>query len=739
MKEPSVDLEAQSTLQASCLLSLITASSLEEIFERLTNCTGEWLDSDEVTLWWLNKHFWLVSSTIPPEQRKSATGVLPYEDAFAAGLLSSDEPVVLSERETHLSQIESGSSLAASIHYDKRILGLLIVHSKEPSHSWAESERTLLRLIAKSAGELCGNIETKKELSKLVELVQEFSQTTTSHDLYDLALTQGKELLGSDHATVYRLYPKESLLLHGVSSSKRNALRPLTPGEGATGLAIEQLQTIRIDDVTVPEWQGVYRSKLPSHDDSQSPDIRSELSVPIILRKCRIRIGTRSEFVNKPLGVLNFQSSAVGAFSTLDERCAQVLAEYVAQAIDRIEYDSKLSKISRASRALAFKRNWDSIVDTLLYSIRESLDYEFASLSIIDPDARLIRCVRAIGIPNADEFCRDYVFRLDSTHVTAEVVRERRVEVPAPNDPRQDDMSVRFGLDRLIRVFVPMISVSHEEVVGVISAGYDRSYRKHIYQRDVELLRMLTEFWAVAMETFQRSDLDRISHELNAPLTAVRANLEYLRRNRRNLSDEDIDRDLEDMVTDTQLLYYQVQKLEYIFAGAVAEVTKPLHIEPVRLFSDVIFKTINQLRGLVRDHGLDPKKISCSERDIHKLKPLNVDKSKISQVIFNLFMNAVKYAESPETFQIQISAEEEKDNYVIKFRDWGIGIPKEFEERVFDERFRAPIAAKRIRGSGLGLTIARQIMREHGGDLRLSNHVKPTEFQLIFPKSLRSR
>jgi two-component system sensor histidine kinase VicK len=182
-----------------------------------------------------------------------------------------------------------------------------------------------------------------------------------------------------------------------------------------------------------------------------------------------------------------------------------------------------------------------------------------------------------------------------------------------------------------------------------------------------------------------------------------------------------------------------MQQLEYVLGGPVAEAVKqPLRTEPVLLFRDIIFKTINQLKPLVKDRGLDPRNIAYEIDDIHKVKELNVDKSKISQVIFNLFMNAVKYAESPETFQIQIGASERRKHYIIKFCDWGIGIPEGLEKKIFEDRFRAPIAKEKDpMGSGLGLTIARQLMQEHNGDLILKKSHNPTEFHLIFPKDTK--
>jgi hypothetical protein len=410
----------------------------------------------------------------------------------------------------------------------------------------------------------------------------------------------------------------------------------------------------------------------------------------------------------------------------------------MAPAMERIEFDRKLEKLRQGEQAVAKKRDWDAIVDTLLTTIRDALGYEFISMSLVDSDARVIRCTRVLGISNPDEFRKAAVHKLDSNNVQADVVRTRQTEVPSHDDPRlSPDLARKFGLDKLIRVFVPMTVPSRGDVIGTVSAGYDRTYREHIYERDVHLLKGLVAFGSNAMESWRRGTTDRVSHEMNAPLTAIRGNLSRLRQRRRLLSDDQIEVALEDMVTDTEVLHHQVQQLEYLLDGSVSETAKqPLHTEPVLLFRDIVFKTISQLRPLVVERGLDPKRISYDVEQVHRVQEVNVDKSKISQVIFNLFMNSIKYIEKPETFQIRIGADEEADNYIIRFCDWGIGIPKGLEERIFDERFRAPGVRDNVLGSGLGLTIARQLMREHGGDLILKNRSKPTEFDLVIPKHL---
>lgn len=725
------DSTAPSSLPIDSFLSLISAESIEVILKELVERTKEWLHVSHAALGWLdlsNNGFRM----LPPDKgkRNSPNSFICYETADELGLVSAEEPVEISAQASReLASLAPVGSLAVRINYYERTSGILIVFPEQHTDSWSDSDRDLLKSIARAGAELCARFEKREKLERLVDSLQEMAEKTTGYDLYDVILREGKAILNCDRGVVRGLNLQNGHLTYEASSPKAPDPFAILPGEGITGLALQERRTYRIPDVTTKEWSNRYLPLWPNLKHT-----RSEIALPILLRS-RVRVRTSDEYVNKPFGVLNFESPTIAAFSSWNQYCGEIIAQRIAPIIERIEYDSKLGKVRRASQSIATKRDWDSIIDTLLNAIRDSLGYEFVSLSTVDQDAGVIRCVHVLGLSEADvaEFKKLAVHKLDSDHVLADVVRYRRVEVPDADDPRLSKISDRFELNKLIRVFVPMATQSG--IIGAISAGYEREYREHIYWRDVQLLRILAQFGANAMVLWQREDIDLVSHEMNTPLTAVRSNLDNLRHRHRELSADDIDRDLEDMETDTNLLNFQVQQLEYRLGGARKQ---PLHLESVRLFGDIIFKTISQLRMSVRDQKLDPKKITYVDKDIHKIPRMKLDKSKISQVIFNLFMNAVKYHESPDKFRIVIGAEEQAEHYIIKFRDWGIGIPEGLEEEIFRERFRAPLV-RGIRGSGLGLTISRQLMREHGGDLVLHQRKDPTEFHLVFPKKSRRR
>jgi signal transduction histidine kinase len=240
----------------------------------------------------------------------------------------------------------------------------------------------------------------------------------------------------------------------------------------------------------------------------------------------------------------------------------------------------------------------------------------------------------------------------------------------------------------------------------------------------------LTDPDGLASTPWSRRSIERLSHEINAPLTAIRGNLSYLRLRRQEMSDEKVQRALEDMETDATVLHYVVQELEHTFAGDQAKASiRSFQTESIRSVGEVVCRTIRQLTPLVRDSGLDPKSVICRcERGGDR--ELQFDSARVGQVLFNLFLNATKYFDTKEDFRIEVIGSCTHNCYAVRFCDWGIGIPAGLEEHVFRQGYRSPTSAGRVVGSGLGLTIARQLMREIGGDITLVSRYKPTEFQL---------
>jgi light-regulated signal transduction histidine kinase (bacteriophytochrome) len=103
-----------------------------------------------------------------------------------------------------------------------------------------------------------------------------------------------------------------------------------------------------------------------------------------------------------------------------------------------------------------------------------------------------------------------------------------------------------------------------------------------------------------------------------------------------------------------------------------------------------------------------------SEAIVHRgdLPDVMGDEVQIVLLFQNLLSNAIKYR-GPQSPEIRVSARRQDTEYVVYFRDNGIGIEPRYHERIFGlfKRLHGP----EIQGTGLGLAICRKIVERHGG------------------------
>jgi signal transduction histidine kinase len=89
-------------------------------------------------------------------------------------------------------------------------------------------------------------------------------------------------------------------------------------------------------------------------------------------------------------------------------------------------------------------------------------------------------------------------------------------------------------------------------------------------------------------------------------------------------------------------------------------------------------------------------------------------------VVGNLLSNAIKY--SPDGGAVTVDATRDGDAISVSVTDAGIGIPAEARERIFDRFYRVDSSETRtIGGTGLGLSLVREIVREHGGSVSVDS------------------
>jgi signal transduction histidine kinase len=95
---------------------------------------------------------------------------------------------------------------------------------------------------------------------------------------------------------------------------------------------------------------------------------------------------------------------------------------------------------------------------------------------------------------------------------------------------------------------------------------------------------------------------------------------------------------------------------------------------------------------------------------------INADKDMLSQVFHNLLLNARQATDLNPEPRIEIQLQIKKESVEIGIRDNGIGISKEQQERIF-----TPYFTTKSSGSGIGLSVVRQIIEKHNGEIRFES------------------
>ncbi|PJJ52948.1 sensor histidine kinase [Hymenobacter chitinivorans] len=217
--------------------------------------------------------------------------------------------------------------------------------------------------------------------------------------------------------------------------------------------------------------------------------------------------------------------------------------------------------------------------------------------------------------------------------------------------------------------------------------------------------------------------INNMTHELKTPLATVSAAVEALQHFGALHDPAKTEKYLAISRQELQRLSDLVEKVLHI---AVEErQTLELHPEPVQ--------PVELVQELVARHQLRAPKPVHFQVSMPGAVPVCFDRLHVGNVISNLIDNAIKY--SREQVTIGIRGEAEGQGWRLTVTDDGIGIPRTYQEAVFDQFFRVPTGnLHAVKGFGLGLYYVRQVVERHGGRIEVrSEPGQGSEFSFWLP------
>jgi len=309
-------------------------------------------------------------------------------------------------------------------------------------------------------------------------------------------------------------------------------------------------------------------------------------------------------------------------------------------------------------------------------------------LVVVDHQGKVIMmnpaAEKLLGTSRKDKIGKDLLANLKEEQLVslvkgAEDKEEREIELVSQRDETK----------KVLRASSAVIENENGQTIGMVSVLSDITKQK-------ELDQLKTNFVA------------NVSHELRTPLVAIDKSISLIL----NKSSGEVSPAQAEFLSIAQrnlkrlsLLVNDLLDLSKLEAGK-------MEFKPQLL---VIEKTIDEaIAGL--NTWAETKSIVLEKKIQEGIPQVNIDSNRIIQVLNNLIGNAIKFTPNNGKITVEAGFQSEKGEIEICVQDTGIGIPKENIHKVFDKFFQvSERMSTDISGTGIGLSIAKEIVELHGG------------------------
>jgi two-component system, OmpR family, phosphate regulon sensor histidine kinase PhoR len=206
----------------------------------------------------------------------------------------------------------------------------------------------------------------------------------------------------------------------------------------------------------------------------------------------------------------------------------------------------------------------------------------------------------------------------------------------------------------------------------------------------------------------RRDLMNNLTHELKTPISTIGLASEALGDKDLDLNEEQTSHYIGMIRGENKRLGVLVEKV--LQASLTDSKSMKLYLQQVNVH-DLIKEVVRNVTMQVRRKGGKIDLNIMAENPI-----IQADSIHLTNVIFNLIDNAIKY--SPDGAQIEISSSQTEEGVELRFRDKGLGIPKEFLGKVFERLFRVPTGnVHDVKGFGLGLSYVKNVVERHHGTI----------------------
>jgi signal transduction histidine kinase len=243
--------------------------------------------------------------------------------------------------------------------------------------------------------------------------------------------------------------------------------------------------------------------------------------------------------------------------------------------------------------------------------------------------------------------------------------------------------------------------------------------------RDISMMKY-AELSQISEKESRNKQLSYISHELRTPVTLIAGYLTAIEDGTLS-SEEDRNEAMKIITAKTLLLKNLIDDLEQLSKLETHQFT----------FDFATYTITDLVEYLIKENFAD---IEASGFEIELIYDRNklqrhwiiADQNRINQVFSNIIINAIKYSPDNNKIVISFDLDLPEENFKVSVRDYGIGIPPEKLPYIFNRFYRGGSNSLGIMGRGLGLTICKEIIIAHGGEINAASSPNTAGSKFIF-------
>ena len=383
---------------------------------------------------------------------------------------------------------------------------------------------------------------------------------------------------------------------------------------------------------------------------------------------------------------------------------------------------NRYQQLINISCDLASELDLNILLSKIVDAACEVSDAEEASILLYDPHKNTLYFQAATNLDSLLK--RGLVVPLEKSIAGWIVTNQEAVIVDNPQKDKRhfNDIGKITSIECKSLLGIPLLSKG--KVIGVLEVINKKGGA--FTKEDQDVLLALGGQATVAIENsrlFLQSDsIGEFVHEIRTPLSALSAAAHLLKSNR-------VHEDQKKKMID--ILESEIQALSNM-SSAFLDLSR---LESGR-------KQYNVIEFNIRDLLIDCHEIINNETQKLNLQfklelpatlpRIRGDRKQLKQAFINLLNNAVKF--NKDEGEILLKAHQGKDLITIVISDTGMGIPEEEQSKIFEKFYRVSSHRDQVPGTGLGLSVVKQIIQGHGGEISFTSEVNVgTTFTVTLP------